>query len=340
MSASIDIEKFLKFGNEHPVLDVRTPAEFEQGHICNAINFPLFDNEERKIIGTLYKQDGREKAILKGLEMVGPKMITFIENANKLNKTGTFLIHCWRGGMRSGSISWLLQLYGYKIHTLKGGYKSFRKFVMNSFAESKKIIVLGGKTGSGKTPVLAELKKLGEQVIDLEKLANHKGSSFGALGEEKQPTQEQFENDIAIEFYGNDPQKNSWVEDESRMIGKKVIPEGLWKQMREAHVLLLDIPFKERAEYLTKEYGKFNKTELAVSIERITKRIGSEQTKQALESVENNDIAAACEICLDYYDKAYQHGIDKRKKETINSISFNEMDPEQIAQKIIREWKK
>ena len=340
MPASIDIMKFMGMGIEHPILDVRTPAEFEQGHIYGAINFPLFDNEERVIIGTLYKQEGREKAIIRGLDLVRPKIGLFVERAKELNKTGTYLVHCWRGGMRSGSLSWLLEMYGFKVYTLKGGYKSFRKFVLNSFIVPRSVTVLGGNTGSGKTAVLDELKKRNEQVIDLEKLASHKGSSFGSLGEEKQPTQEQFENDLAAELHSCNPQKKIWIEDESRMIGKKVIPGGLWEQMRAANVLFLDIPFKERTAYLTKEYGKYNKADLKNAIERITKRLGPEQTKLALESLENKDISTVCEICLHYYDKAYQHGINKRDKRKITTISFNEINPLHITQKIINEWKK
>src|SRR5688572_24707981 len=148
MSASLDILEFLAFSKTHPVIDVRTPAEFEQGHIVGAKNIPLFNNEERAIIGTLYKKEGKQPATLKGLELVGPKLHLFIEQARALENSGTFLMHCWRGGMRSGSMAWLFMMYGFQCHTLKGGYKSYRNHVLKSFDEKKNIIVLGGKTGS------------------------------------------------------------------------------------------------------------------------------------------------------------------------------------------------
>ncbi len=176
------------------MLDVRTPNEFIQGHIIGAHNLPLFTNEERVIVGTLYKKEGKQAAIIKGLEMVGPKLHTYVKQAIVLNKNNTFLVHCWRGGMRSASMAWLLETYGYKCITLRGGYKNFRKQVLENFKKQKWIVVLGGKTGTGKTMVLNELQKQGEQIIDLEKIAHHKGSSFGALGEEVQVSQEQFVN--------------------------------------------------------------------------------------------------------------------------------------------------
>ena len=200
MPTPIDIKEFLKLSETHPILDVRTPAEFTQGHIVNALNLPLFTNEERVLIGTLYKKQGKQPAVLKGLEVVGPKLHEYVNEAIKLNKTGTFLVHCWRGGMRSSSMAWFLETYGFKCFTLKGGYKNYRKRVLESFNEEKNILVLGGKTGTGKTLILHELEKHKEQIIDLEKLAHHKGSSFGSLGEEPQSSQEQFENELSFQL--------------------------------------------------------------------------------------------------------------------------------------------
>ena len=120
MPTPIHIEEFTKLSDTHPILDVRTPAEFAQGHIPGAINLPIFTNEERIVIGTLYKKEGKQPAILKGLELVGPKLHSFVQEAIKLNKNGTFLVHCWRGGMRSSSMAWFIETYGFKCLTLKG----------------------------------------------------------------------------------------------------------------------------------------------------------------------------------------------------------------------------
>lgn len=335
MPTSIDIEQFLILSRERPILDVRTPAEFEKGNIPGAHNLPLFTNEERAIVGTIYKQQGRQPAILKGLELVGPKMKELIESTQAISPVNrTVLMHCWRGGMRSSSVAWLLELYGYKVYTLKGGYKFFRRYVLESINEKRNYIILGGRTGSGKTLILKKLAQQSEQVVDLEKLAHHKGSSFGSIGEVKQPTQEQFENYLAVELKRLDPLKHIWLEDESRLIGKKVIPAGMWEQMRAAKVAYIDIPFSVRADYLTKEYGQFTKQELSDAITRITKRLGGLQAKQALEALETNDLKAACEICLAYYDKTYDHGLQKREMATVKKYIFENLDADHIASEI------
>ena len=321
------------------MIDVRTPAEFEQGHIPGTINLPLFTNEERKIIGTLYKKEGKQPAILKGLELVGTKLYEFINEANKINNKGTLLLHCWRGGMRSANMAWLFEMYGFNCFTLRGGYKSFRNYVLESFNEQKNIIVLGGRTGSGKTLILKELQKQAHQIVDLEKIAHHKGSSFGAFGEEKQLSQEQFENELWHQFSKTDNSKQCFLEDESRKIGKNILPEGLWQQMRNASVICIDLAFEARVKYLVNEYGKFTSEELMAATERISKRLGGLNTKQAMEAIKNKDLKTACEITLKYYDKAYQFGLSQREKEKIVSFSFDKLNETEIANEIIK-WKK
>ena len=210
------IPEFLQYAHQQLVIDVRSPAEYQHAHMPGAVNIPLFDNEERKIVGTIYKQKSREDAIKIGLDLFGPKMRRIVEEVESLlqNKTTeendaekqeqidrkSVAIYCWRGGMRSGAVAWLLSLYGYKIYLLDGGYKAFRNWVLGQFEKEYSLKVLGGFTGSGKTEILKELKEKGQNVIDLEKLAHHKGSAFGRLGEEAQPTSEMFENTLAIEL--------------------------------------------------------------------------------------------------------------------------------------------
>lgn len=334
MPTPIDINQFLKLSEIHPILDVRTPAEFAQGHIVGALNHPLFTNEERVIVGTLYKKEGKQPAILKGLEIVGPKLHEYVNDAIKLNASGTFLVHCWRGGMRSSSMAWFLETYGFKCYTLKGGYKSYRKFVLDSFKEQKNIVVLGGKTGTGKTLILHELAKQNEQIIDLEKLAHHKGSSFGSLGEVEQSSQEQFENELSFHLSQIDSQKKCWIENESRMIGKNILPLQLWEQMVKAAVVSIELPIEERVNYLVKEYGKFGKEELIAATERIGKRLGGQHVKRAIEALEEGDHKTAFEICLVYYDKTYNYGEEKRGEDKIMHCEFEKMDVECIAKEI------
>ncbi|WP_416670847.1 tRNA 2-selenouridine(34) synthase MnmH [Egbenema bharatensis] len=164
------------------ILDVRSPAEYEQGHIPGAVSFPLFSNEERAIVGTCYKQQGREQAIELGFEIAGPKCAEFVRRAKGLAPDRLVRVHCWRGGMRSEAIAWILKMAGLRVSVLEGGYKSFRRWVLSCFDQPKPILILGGMTGAGKTVILQELAVRGAQVLDLEALANHRGSSYGNLG--------------------------------------------------------------------------------------------------------------------------------------------------------------
>ena len=296
----------------------------------------MFTNEERAIIGTAYKQVSRELAVNKGLEFFGPKMKELAKSAKKISNETTFLVHCWRGGLRSASVAWLLELYGFKVYLLKGGYKSFRNFVLESFSEDRKMLVLGGRTGSGKTIILKELKKLGEQIIDLEQLAHHKGSSFGALGETAQPTQEMFENELFFQLYKTDKNKTVWLEDESNRIGSRVIPKSLFEKMRACKNVFIDLPFDIRSQYLTEEYGKFNSEDLKNAIKRIEKRLGGLATITALEDIDNGNIKHAFELCLIYYDKTYTYGKNQRAPESIINCSFEQLQANKIAKEIIK----
>lgn len=335
MPIAIHIQEFLELSAQHPVLDVRSPGEYENGHIPGAYSLPLFTDEERAVVGTTYKQVSREAAVNKGLEIFGSKMKTLADNAKEIHKGNTFLVHCWRGGMRSGTIAWLLELYGFKVYLLRGGYKAFRRNVLESFANERKMYILGGRTGSGKTLILKELANRGEQVIDLEGLANHKGSSFGALGEKPQPTQEMFENDLFMSLHKTDSNRLVWIEDESNMIGTKVIPKVFFSKMRNSPVFFLDIPFEARLQYLTEEYGKFKSEDLKEAINRITKKLGGQHAKAALEAMDSGDLKTAFGICLAYYDKTYDYGRSKRVQESIINCTFQNINANEISMGII-----
>ena len=341
----VPVEKFVELTALYPVLDVRSEAEYEHAHIPEALNLPLFNNEERKVVGTIYKQESREEAIKKGLEYFGPKMkdmILFVENRIKEKKEDnkTILVHCWRGGMRSSGVAWLLDLYGYKVYTLVGGYKAFRNWAIIQSKENRSINILGGFTGSGKTIVLEALKKMGEPTIDLEKLAGHKGSAFGNIGLPKQPSQEMFENKLAVELYQTKKLfdgKSVWIEDESQRIGSVNVPQDFWLLMRKSAVTFIDIPFDERLKYLVHTYGQLNKTELREAIIRIQKRLGGLETKNAVEEINNNNIAGCFSILLKYYDKHYQKGLEKRPepKPAIKMIALEVVCDLPNAEKII-----
>ncbi len=334
---SILIEDFLSAIPEGILLDVRTPAEFEKGHIPGAINLPLFSNDERVIVGTIYKQLGRKPAIQKGLEITGPKMKDFVKTAESIaGDNNKVLVYCWRGGMRSGSMGWLLDMYGFEVYTLKRGYKAFRNYVLKSFGDKKNVLILGGKTGSGKTDILHEMARQGEQVIDLEGLAHHKGSAFGTIGESENCSQEHFENKLAIEWIKMDPDRKVWIEDESRSIGKKIIPEEIWNQMRNANVLHLEIPFETRLQNVLDLYGTYPVSDLKTSVEKIKKRLGGMAYKQVMDYLDKNILFEAAGILLIYYDKTYRHGLKSRDINTIFEYKASAAELPIMAAEIIK----
>ncbi len=312
MSETLDIVSFIERSRRVPVLDVRTPGEFAQGHLPGAHNLPLFSNEERAEIGTLYKQAGRKAAMLRGFDLVGPKLRRMVEAAQAFVVGDEVLVHCWRGGMRSESVAWLLAFAGYRVGTLRGGYKAFRRYVLEAFAQPRAVRLLGGMTGAGKTDVLHTLAGRGEQVIDLEALACHKGSVFGHLGEPAQPSQEQFENELAMQWRVLDASRPVWIEDESRRIGRLLVPGGLWAQMQQAEVFVLDVPFEVRVERLVRAYGRYDTARLVEAIGAIGKRLGSLRAKQARQAVSDGALYDACRRLLAYYDKAYRYHLEQR----------------------------
>lgn len=325
MITTLSIHEFLRQTRDLPVIDVRTPAEFAQGHIPGAFNIPLFSNEERVVVGTTYKQKSREKAILIGFELVGPKWADFIRQALHIAPGKRIAVHCWRGGMRSGAMAWALNLYGFDVILLEGGYKKFRNWVLNKFNDRLSIAVLGGFTGSGKTLVLKELGRKGEQMIDLEQLACHQGSSYGTMGYLVQPTQEQFENNLAHEISLLDANRRVWIEDESLTIGKRMIPKALWQQMRHAPLFKLDVPLNQRIEVLASEYGILDKDFLIECTERIGRRLGPEQTRDSINAIREGRISDFIRQVLVYYDKTYTTG-QSRRESTVYTIECTSAD--------------
>lgn len=347
-----------------PVLDVRSPAEYRHAHMPGAFSLPLFSDEERKIIGTTYKNKSREEAIKLGLDFFGPKMRDMVEQVEKIlvdhlastEKTGlkriaskTVLVHCWRGGMRSGAVSWLLDLFGFKVFTLVGGYKKFRNYVLDTFTLPFNFKVLGGYTGSGKTETLKELEKKDETVIDLEEIAKHKGSAFGNIGMPPQPGQEMFENILALQLRskiekseqkkGNTGISHSpyallnspiWLEDESQRIGLVNLPNKLWATMRKSPVYFLEIPFEERLNHIVEEYGNLDKQRMIDAIGRIREKLGGLNAQLAIEYLEEGNTLESFRILLKYYDKFYLKALHNREglHSLLHTIECKTVTPE------------
>jgi len=334
MVRSLTIEQFLYAPGV--ILDVRSPAEYEQGHIPGAISFPLFSNEERARVGTCYKQQGREQAVELGFEIAGPKCASFVQQAKQLAPNRQVRVHCWRGGMRSEAIAWMLSMAGLQVSVLSGGYKTFRRWVLDSFEQPKSILILGGMTGMGKTAILAALADQGAQVLDLENLANHRGSSYGNLGLPKQPTTEQFENLIALQWCQFDPTQPIWIEAESKRIGVCRIPEALFRQMDHSPVLEITRPRSERLQALVELYGTADREELTVATERLRKRLGGLRTQEAIKLLQQEQLAAACDIVLDYYDKTYTYDL-RRREAPVYSLNVTGLDPDESAKLLLEQ---
>jgi tRNA 2-selenouridine synthase len=330
----LSIDDFLELRNQLPILDVRSEGEYEQGHIPNALNIPILNNTERKIVGTLYKQVGQKEAIKEAVRLVGPRLVEILENAERLAEGKEVLVHCWRGGMRSNNFCWLVERLGIKAKALEGGYKMYRSRVLDSFERPLNFLVLSGSTGSGKTEILRELRKQGEQVICLETLANHKGSAFGGLGLGNQPTTEQFENNLYEEILRINPSKRIWIEDESIAIGKIFIPQPLWKNLRSSLIIRIDVPKEVRVQRLVEDYGKVDTALLLGAMQNITTKLGGQHFKMAKEKLLIGDFSTTADILLTYYDKAYDKAAAAREKQIVKSENFDWRDVTEFVKRI------
>lgn len=337
MARRLSTVPFLNQAESRLLLDVRSPGEFADGHVPGSVSFPLFTDEERSIVGTLYKQEGKDPAFLKGLEFTGPKMAGFVRRAKAMAPEGKIALYCWRGGMRSGSMAWLLESAGMDVFLLEGGYKAFRNAVLHDAPLPEKMVVIGGFTGSRKSEMLNEMAKLGEAIIDLEKLASHKGSAFGNIGLPPQPRQEQFENLVFMELLKHPPDKICWLEDESKAIGRLRVPDKLHAAMRLAPVLFTEKTREERLQHIVLSYGKENPEALKNSMERIAKRLGGLALKEAMSHLERGELYEAAAISLQYYDKAYGFGLSQREESRVRKVNCRGLDDRDSALRLLQE---
>jgi tRNA 2-selenouridine synthase len=343
MIETVCAESFLNTESYVPVIDVRSPAEFAAGHIPDAVNIPLFDDAQRALVGTTYKDFGHEEAVVEGLRIVGPKMADFITTVKDLlnKRSKEFLkdrrvrIHCWRGGMRSQSFAWLMAQGSLEPIVLDGGYKRFRSAVQQSFDRPYNLMVLSGLTGAGKTKYLHLLKNRSEQVIDLEGIANHRGSAFGGVGLGDQPTTEAFENQLFDQLEQQDNSRRIWVEDEGNRIGAVNVPKAFYQQIRFAPAVFIDATVDRRLDHLLEVYGDLDLSGLAYSVEKIRKRLGGQHVAAALEALEKKDFRTAAEIVLKYYDKTYLKAVDTMPREVMARFPAQSLSDAEVVDAII-----
>ncbi|SDN99936.1 tRNA 2-selenouridine synthase [Lutimaribacter pacificus] len=299
------------------VIDVRSPAEFAEDHIPGAINLPALDNDERALVGTIYKQEDPFKARKVGAALVARNAARHLQGP-LADRTGGWrpLVYCWRGGQRSGSFTSILQQIGWRADVIQGGYKSYRRLIVQAlYGETvpHRIVLIDGGTGTAKTRILALLDQAGAQVIDLEGMANHRGSLFGAVGE--QPAQKMFESRIAMALAQSDPAKALFVEAESNKVGDLLIPPALWHAMQRAPRIALRAPVAERAAYLVRAYADVTEdaNRLAATLDALrpyhaAKRIEDWQALAAERAFQ----ALAAELIGAHYDPRYLKNAGER----------------------------
>ncbi len=326
---SLGIDEFL-LRSDLPLVDVRSPGEYAAGHIPGAVSIPLFDDGERAQVGTTYTQDSPEAAIRTGLSIAGKKMEKYMEAVDALG-ADEIRLHCWRGGMRSASMAWLFDKLVSRTYVLEGGYKAYRQALHAYFEAPLNLHILTGNTGSGKTRILHELKNQGHQVIDLEGLANHQGSTFGYQKSTGQPTTEQFQNNLYAAFRALNPTAPIWVEDESFCIGCACMPEELFEQMKNSPRYLLKVKKDRRLNNILQDYGKMPKQKLIAATRGIARKLGKRHTEEAEALIGEGHLKAAAAMLLAYYDKRYAKSLEKNEDKIAAVIEVGNEDDSQVA---------
>jgi len=312
MAKEIDIQEALNLKNAI-FIDIRSPEEDEEATIPGAINIPLFDNEERAEIGTIYKQISPELAKLRGLEIVGPKIAILVKEIKEKSGDRLPIIFCWRGGHRSKFFSYILNFMDIDNLRLIGGYKAYRRHVHAFFSDADlpRTIVLYGNTGTGKTEIINELIKRQIPAVDLEQIANNRGSVFGSVGLGTQPTQKNFEA-LLHKHLSEGRDRYVFVEGESKRIGRLVIPTMFFEKMQKGVKVLIYADLETRVKRIVETYlqnywqDPERRKELELAVSRLKQRLGQERVLHLLNLLETGALDSFARILIEeYYDQVY-----------------------------------
>lgn len=337
MITLIDFDEAMKLPSPFFV-DVRSESEYVEDHIPQAVNIPVFNNGERAMVGTVYKDEGPEAARKLGLEIVSPKLPGIVQAITEAALQRPIVLYCWRGGLRSHSLAAILDLMNLHVYRLIGGYKRFRRWINAYFGQTSlpfKLVVLHGLTGTGKTHVINQLKECGAGVIDLEDLANNRGSVFGNVGLPDQPSQKKFESALWFELKKNERHRYVIVECESRRIGKLTLPLLLSNNMKEGRHILLYDTLPNRVYRIIHEYDAcLNKDELIKALHRLKDRIGNEKIFTLGKLIEaGNYYPVVEELLVNYYDPLYRY---PDQPSDCFDLSVRTADAEQAVKEILR----
>jgi tRNA 2-selenouridine synthase len=309
----LSVDDYLLERDRYCLVDVRSPGEYGDAHIPGGVNIPLFNDEERALVGTTYWKEGTDRAKLVGLSLVAPRLPQMLEQILAIAAGREILLYCWRGGMRSRSVFSLMEALGYPVRQLVGGYKAFRRQVVKFLTQGEirqRVFVLNGLTGVGKTLILKELHKLNAPVLDLEGMANHRGSAFGAVGLGSASSQKDFEARLFLDLHKLQDASYLMVEGEGKKIGPVILPDFLFQAMNQGHHILLEASLNERVKRITEEYsalGENNTEALATAALLLQRKLGREKCKTLAEQIRQGDISQAARIlCTDYYDLFYR----------------------------------
>lgn len=330
----IRIEEALKDKNVL-LIDVRSPLEFEEDHIVGAVNIPILDNEERAIIGTLYRHEGKDTAIKKGLEFVSPKLESLYRQLRELSQKHKLAIYCFRGGMRSSSVVDFASSCDLKVYKLEGGYKGYRRYVISylqTLKERFQFVVLHGHTGIGKTEMLLELEKLGMAILDLEFFAKNSGSVFGDLYYDgNPPSQKYFESSIfhKLQEYERKGQRLIFMESESKKIGRCILSAEFWEMMQDGKHILVEASLQSRVKRCVGDYAKKQRDSdegLIRAVSRLKDKLGKKKVSELIEQIQKKSYEEVAGFLMEhYYDHLYLHSQDKYEYElTVDSDRMRE----------------